>query len=117
MQRPFFYNVPSGDDNAGTYTNQKLSGTGTTESHTLRKLTPDRGHTLIVGAVPVFIRFSRNTGTANAVSSTTAVRFPAGAVFHFLPTENVQGDWGTTVVYAEAADGVSAYTVDVFQSV
>ena len=117
MQTPYFYSVPSSDEKAGVYTNQKLSGTGTTESHTLRPLVPSRGHMLIVGAVPVFIRFALTTGLANAVDATRDIYVPANTAFPFLPTKNAQGEWGTVVVYAEAADGSSAYTVDVFQAI
>lgn len=117
MQTPFFYSVPSSDETAGIYSNQKLSGTGTAESHTTRPLIPSRGHLLVVGSVPVFVRFALETGLVNAVDATRDLYIPANTAFPFIPTKNVQSSWGTVVVYAEAADGVSAYTVDVFLAI
>lgn len=117
MQTPYFYSVPSADDAAGNYSNQRLSGTGTAESHTTRPLVPSRGHMIIVGPTAVYLRFSSSLNLTNAVDATRDVYVPANTAFPFLPTKNKQGGWGTNVVYAEAADGASAYTVDIFQAV
>lgn len=118
MQTPYFYSVPSSDDAAGQYTNQKLSGTGAVESHTQRPLIASRGHMLVVGDTAVVVRFSNQLGLPDgAVDITRDLYLPANTAFPFLPTKNNKDNWGTIVVYVEAADGASDYTVDVFQAI
>ncbi len=93
-----------------------LSSTGTTETST-GQLVPDHQYCIVVGNTPIRVTFRATTGTANAVA-TTDMLLVAGAQFKFIPwiVKSVNGStpYGTTVVYAEAADGVSAYTATVF---
>lgn len=115
MQPSFFF-VPPSHDNTAARTVIKLSNTGTTESSNTKALVASRGHVLVVGAVPVYVSFKLLGGVANSVSATTALRLPAGAILPFKPVKDVDGGVGSVFVYVEAADGVSAYTVDIWQA-
>jgi hypothetical protein len=99
---------------------QRLADTGVTESQTHRKLIVGKVHVLLVGAAPVRIRWSANGALgAGAVDPTRDTVYAAFSAVPFVPEENAHPDGvtvaGSTYVYAEAADGVSAYEVFVHQ--
>jgi len=105
------YHIPPMDNSSG-HSPQKLSGTGTAESHNISELTPGRDACLQVGAVPIYVSFRRAPNLTNQVDAALHLRLPAGALFLF---RTIQGkDHGSTFVYVEAADGASAYTADVW---
>lgn len=98
--------APLVDDSVpGNRVPQRLSGTGTTESKTSRRLTEGHLHLLMVGAAGVRVRFSSNgaIGAGTAVSNTRDVVYGPWTIVPFVPDVN------STFVYAEAADGVAAY--------
>ena len=107
------YHIPP-MEGSSRFSSQKISGTGTTEAHNEVGLTPGRTAVLVVGAAPVFVSFRKTAGLTTVVSSASSLRLPAGAEFKFRTIEGP--DFGALFVYAEAADGIAAYTVDVWQA-
>lgn len=95
---------------------QRLAATGTTESKTLRALTPGKVHLLLVGAAGVRVRFSGSgtISTPGAVDNTRDVVYGPWSAVPFVP-EQIDATRGSTWVYAEAADGAAAYELTVVQ--
>lgn len=96
----------------GSRVPQRLANTGATETVTSRKLKTGHLHLLMVGAAGVRIRFSATGSIAlgTAVVNTRDVVYGPWTVVPFVPEDDGQGN-GSTFVYAEAADGASAYEV------
>lgn len=89
---------------------QRLAGVGAAETQTVRKLKPGHLHLLMVGPVGVRVRFSSNGAVgAGAVSNTRDVVYGPWSVVPFVPEENEDLNYGSTYVYAEAADGAATY--------
>jgi len=110
--RNFFPLAPLVDSGApGNRQPQRLADSGATESQTQRKLIPGKVHLLLVGSTGVRVRFSADGSLgAGAVDATRDVVYGPWTVFPFIPEEG-----GSTYVYAEAADGTSAYECFVVQ--
>ncbi len=115
LYRNFFPLPPLVDDGSpGNRTPQKCSGTGTTESQTKRALIKGKVHILYVGAAGVRVRFSGDPNLgAGAVDPARDVTYGPWNVVPFVPEDH--GTVGSTYVYVEAADGVSAYEATVVQ--
>ena len=113
--RNFFPLPPLVDDGSpGNRTPQRCANTGTTESQTHRALIKGKIHLLYVGAAGVRVRFSGNGALgAGAVDNTRDVVYGPWTQIHFVPEDH--GTAGSTFVYVEAADGVSAYEATVVQ--
>ena len=95
---------------AGNRQPQRLAATGATETATVRRLKPGHLHLLLVGAAGVRVRFSADSGLTlgTAVSNTRDVVYGPWTTIPFVPEDDNAGS-GSTYVYAEAADGASAY--------
>lgn len=115
--RNLFPLPPLVDDQAPGYrTPQRLAGTGTAETQTHRSLSEGKIHLLLVGAAGVRVRFSSNKALgAGAVDPTRDVVYGPWSQIPFTPEADDANSWGSTFVYAEAADGASAYELCVVQ--
>jgi len=115
--RNFFPLPPLVDDQVlGNRTPQRLAGTGTAETQTHRSLSEGKIHLLLVGAGGVRVRFSGNKALgAGAVDPTRDVVYGPWSQIPFVPESDDANSRGSTYVYAEAADGTSAYEAFVVQ--
>lgn len=86
-----------------------LANSGTTESVNAKALTPRVFITVLVGDVPVRMHLAREGGLAAAVGATD-VLLTANGRFDFICEQESQ------FVYVEAADGIAAYQVWVWES-
>jgi hypothetical protein len=94
----------------GNRSPQRLAGVGAAETQTSRKLKPGHLHLLLVGSAGVRVRFSANGALgAGAVDATRDVVYGPWSVVPFVPEEGADPTFGSTFVYAEAADGAATY--------
>lgn len=111
-----FSPFPPSRDTGSNVLPMLLSGTGTAESST-PKLTEGRSYTISVGAVPVRLSFHFATGLSNAVDPTQDyLTIAANTMYTFTAWANNDQSAGALCLYAEAADGTSAYTASVWMS-
>lgn len=96
---------------------ENLSGTGTTESSTSRKFESGSCYTVYAGAAPIRLAFHFARGLAAAVDpALDLIVVPAYGSFTFTAWGDAATSVGAYYLYIEAADGVAAYTAQVWHS-
>lgn len=111
LYRDFYPLPPLADVNApGNRQVQRLAGTGTTEDSNSRPLIRGKVHVLYVGAEAVRVRFSGTAALVGAVDPARDVVYGPWSQVPFVPETDY-----SVYVYAEAADGVSAYECSIVQ--
>lgn len=98
---------------AGQYTPQSVSGTGTTEASNDRPFSKDRLHIVTVGAAAVRVLFTRTKPTGDIVPAAGGFILPANSVFPFRAFDG--GKYGSLFVTMEAADGSANYEATITQ--
>jgi hypothetical protein len=105
-------NEPNVADIPGSRVPSRVAGTGTTEGRIPAALTPGRSYLLIAEANGVRVRFSANPAIAagSAVDATRDVAIGPWQSMEFV------ADKLAAYVYAEAADGASAYALTLIKT-